>query len=138
MTTGGVLLDTCALLWFLEEAEFDAEAREAVEQAARAGSLRVSPMSAWEVGTLVARGQLVLSMPVEVWFNMILDLPGVALDEVSPKICIEASNLPGTPPGDIADRLLIATSRSGGRALVTRDPDLLAYASEGHIRAMRC
>ena len=138
MTNGGILLDTCALLWFLEEADFDAEAREQVEEAARTANLWVSPISAWEVSTLVARGQLVLSMPVEVWFNMVLDLPGVTLAEISPKICIESSNLPGAPPGDIADRLLIATSRSNGRTLVTRDLDLLDYASEGHIRAVRC
>ena len=138
MATGGVLLDTCALLWLLEEADFDPEARERVEEAARSANLWVSPMSAWEVGMLVARRQLVLSMPVEVWFNMILDLPGVNLAELSPTVCIESSNLPGTPPGDIADRLLIATSRSSGWALVTRDPDLLDYASEGHIRAIQC
>ena len=138
MTSGGVLLDTCALLWLLEEAEFDAETLEQVEAAARTANLWVSPVSAWEVGMLTARGQLVLSMPVEVWFDKIRELPGVGLAEISPKIFIESSQLPGSPPGDIADRLLIATSRSSGLQLVTRDPKLLDYAAEGHIRAIRC
>ncbi|MDA7946548.1 MAG: type II toxin-antitoxin system VapC family toxin [Hyphomicrobiaceae bacterium] len=138
MTSGGVLLDTCALLWLLEEAEFDAETLEQVEAAARTANLWVSPVSAWEVGMLTARGQLVLSMPVEVWFDKIRELPGVGLAEISAKIFIESSQLPGSPPGDIADRLLIATSRSSGLQLVTRDPKLLDYAAEGHIRAIRC
>ena len=138
MSSDGILLDTCALLWLLEEAEFDPDALEQVEAAARASNVWVSPISAWEVGMLVGRGQLVLSMPVEVWFGKICELPGVGLADVSPKICIESSKLPAAPPGDIADRLLIATSRSSGLRLVTRDPELLDYAGEGHIRAIRC
>ncbi|MEM8743523.1 MAG: type II toxin-antitoxin system VapC family toxin [Pseudomonadota bacterium] len=138
MSSDGILLDTCALLWLLEEADFDSETLEQVEASAQAANLWVSPVSAWEVGMLVARGQLVLSMPVQTWFDKIRELPGVKLADISPKVCIESANLPGTPPGDIADRLLIATSRSSGLRLVTRDPDILSYAGEGHIRAIRC
>lgn len=138
MSPGGVLLDSCALLWFLEEAQFDDEARERAETAARALNLWISPISAWEVGLLASRGQLVLSMPVETWFAMILDLPGIGLCEISPKICIESSSLPGSPPGDMADRILSATARTGGLTLITRDAALLDYAREGHIRAVAC
>jgi hypothetical protein len=61
-----VLLDTCALLWLVERAEFAADALERVDGAAREGNLWISPMSAREVGVLSTNGLLVLSMPVKI------------------------------------------------------------------------
>ena len=136
--SGGVLLDTCALLWLMEEAEFSAPALEAVDGAARERVLWVSPISAWEVGVLSSARSLVLSMPVQTWFETILDLPGVCLAELTPEVFIESSFLPGTPPGDIADRLLLAAARAYALTIVTRDKDMLDYAGEGHVRALGC
>ncbi len=136
--SGAVLLDTCALLWLMEEAEFSAPALEAVDEAARERILWVSPISAWEVGVLSSARALVLSMPVQTWFESILDLPGVGLAELTPNVYIESSFLPGAPPGDIADRLLIAAARAYGLTIVTRDGAMLDYAGEGHVRAMAC
>ncbi len=136
--SGGVLLDTCALLWLMEEAEFSAPALEAVDGAARERVLWVSPISAWEVGVLSSARSLVLSMPVQTWFETILDLPGVCLAELTPEVYIESSFLPGTPPGDLADRLLLAAARTYALTIVTRDSDMLDYASEGHVRALGC
>jgi len=136
--TGGILLDTCALLWLLEEAELDASALEQIDAAARNSSLWVSPISAWEVGAHSARGRLVLSMPVETWFDQILELPGIGLAELRPGIFIDSSSLPGDAPGDIADRLMVAAARAYGLTLVTRDKALLDYAAEGYIQAIAC
>lgn len=135
---GGVLLDTCALLWLVEKAPFEAEALERVDNAARQGSLWVSPVSAWEVGALAASGRLVLSMPVEAWFEAVLALPGVRQMDITPEVLIASSFLPGAPPGDYADRLLAATARAQTMTLITRDKALLAYASDGHVRALAC
>lgn len=134
----GVLLDTCALLWLLEEAKLDRAAVERIDAAARESCLWVSPVSAWEVGALSAQGRLVLSMPVETWFEQILDLPGVGLAELTPGIFIDSSSLPGDAPGDLADRLMVASARSCGLTLVTRYRALLDYAAEGHVRALAC
>ena len=136
--SGGVLLDTCALLWLMEEAEFSTPALEAVDAAAQERSLWVSPISAWEVGVLSSSRRLVLSMPVQTWFDTILDLPGVGLAELTPNVFIESSFLPGTPPGDIADRLLVAAARAYALTIVTRDSAMLDYAGEGHVRALGC
>ncbi len=136
--SGAVLLDTCALLWLMEEAEFSAPALEAVDEAARERILWVSPISAWEVGVLSSARALVLSMPVQTWFESILDLPGVGLAELKPNVYIESSFLPGAPPGDIADRLLVAAARAYGLTILTRDSAMLDYAGEGHVRAMAC
>jgi len=134
----GVLLDTCALLWLLEGAGLDPEALERIDVAATDSNLWVSPISAWEVGVLSARGQLVLSMPVEAWFDEIVELPGAGLAELGPRVFIGASQLPGQAPGDLADRLMAALARTYGLTLITRDQALLDYAGEGHVRALRC
>lgn len=135
---GGYLLDTCALLWLLEEAELDSAALEQIDAAAGNSNLWVSPISAWEVGVLSAQGKLVLSMPVETWFEQILELPGVGLVELRPGIFIDSSSLPGNAPGDIADRLMAAAARAYGLTLVTRDQALLDYAEQGYIQALAC
>lgn len=133
-----VLLDTCALLWLLEGAELDPAALERIDTAAQGSSLWVSPMSAWEVGALSAQGALVLSTPVETWFEQILELPGVGLAKLTPGIFIDSSFLPGDAPGDLADRLLVASARARALTLITRDRALLDYAGEGHVRALAC
>lgn len=135
---GGYLLDTCALLWLLEAAELDSDAREQIDAAARDSNLWVLPISAWEVGVLSAQGKLVLSMPVETWFEQILELPGVGLAELRPGIFIDSTSLPGDAPGDIADRLMVAAARAYGLTLVTRDKALLDYAAQGYIQAIAC
>ncbi len=135
---GGALLDTCALLWLMEEAPLETSAREHMDAAARNSNLWVSPISAWEVGVLSARGKLVLSMPVETWFDQILELPGIGLAELRPGIFIDSSSLPGEAPGDIADMLMAATARAYGLTLVTRDKAQLDYAVQGYIQAMAC
>ena len=134
----GVLLDTCALLWLMEGAELDGAALEQIDAAARDANLWISPMSAWEVGALSAQGALVLSTPVETWFAQILALPGTGLAELTPGIFIDSSALPGAAPGDVADRLLVASARAYGLTFVTRDKALLDYAGEGHVRALGC
>jgi PIN domain nuclease of toxin-antitoxin system len=60
------------------------------------------------------------------------------LADISVKILIASSFLPGTPPRDPADRIIAATAREHGYQLVTRDGLLLDYAAEGHIQALAC
>ena len=53
--------------------------------------------------------------------------------------------MPGTPgllpPGlheDPGDRLLVATARVLGLAIVTRDRKILDYAAMGHVKVVTC
>jgi PIN domain nuclease of toxin-antitoxin system len=46
--------------------------------------------------------------------------------------------LPGQPPNDPADRIIIATARESDMTIVTRDHLILDYARAGHVRAMAC
>lgn len=134
-----LLLDTCAAIWLSQDEPVAAEALEAVDQAARDGTpVFVSPMTAWEIGLLNARGRLAMSMLPEDWFAALLAVPGMALAELTPKILIASSFLPGEPPRDPADRIIAATARALRLQLVTRDKLLLAYAQQGHIQALAC
>lgn len=132
-----ILLDTCAIIWIVEQEPIAEAAREAL-RARRRGGLFVSPISAWEVGLLIARGRLVSRMAPHAWFRSILATPGVDLSALTPDILIASSFLPGDPPRDPADRIITATARELGCALMTRDRALLAYAAQGHVEAIAC
>jgi PIN domain nuclease of toxin-antitoxin system len=60
------------------------------------------------------------------------------LAELSPDILIASSFLPGKPPRDPADRIILATARDLGATLITRDRALLAYGEEGNVSVAAC
>ena len=134
-----LLLDTCATIWISKDEPFSDDARQSLRRAREASEpIYVSPITAWEIGLLVARGRLNLLMPPSRWFERLLQAPGLRLAEMSPAILMSSSFLPGTPPNDPADRIFAATAREYGYRLVTRDRPLLEYAQEGHIQALTC
>ena len=51
---------------------------------------------------------------------------------------VESSFLPGAPPRDPADRIILAAARSSGLQIVTRDRAILSYAEQGHAWALEC
>jgi PIN domain nuclease of toxin-antitoxin system len=137
--TAPLLLDTHAAVWITEGLPLASEAIEAMDAAHRADSkIFVSPISAWEIGLLVARNRIGLSARPERWFQKVLAIPGVKLAELTADILIESSFLPGNPPRDPADRIIIATARDIGATLVTRDRLLLEYGKSGQINALAC
>ena len=134
-----LLLDTCAALWLAEGSPLAAPALQALAQARRAGTpIRVSPMTAWEIGVLVARNRLRLPMEPAAWFAALIALPGLSLAELTPALLAAAAALPGEPPRDPVDRMMAATARGLGCRLITRDSALLDYARAGHMQATAC
>lgn len=103
-----------------------------------AGVVFVSAITAWEVGLLVSRNRLNLLMEPQRWFARLLDVPGVQLADLSPDILIASSFLPGVPPRDPADRIILATARDLGATLITRDSLLLKYGEDGHVSTLPC
>ena len=57
---------------------------------------------------------------------------------MSPDLLIASSFLPGEPPREPADRIMLATARDMGAALVTRDRALLDYGGQGHVKVVAC
>jgi PIN domain nuclease of toxin-antitoxin system len=132
-----ILLDTCAVLWLANNDPLSADAERSVTEAADNGALLVSPISAWEIGLLVARGRLALSRPPPVWFDEVI-ASGVILAPMPPRVLMESSALPGTAPRDPADRILAATARAFSYRLMTRDEGLLDYGRAGHAEVIAC
>ena len=131
------LLDTCALIWIANGDPLREPAASALQDA-HDGHLSVSPMSAWEIAMLVAKGRMALSLDPEVWFDRFLALPGVTLAKMPPPVLIASCALPGAPPADPVDRILAATARAFGYTLVTRDRHLLDYGGHGHVGVVGC
>jgi PIN domain nuclease of toxin-antitoxin system len=129
-----LLLDTCALLRLAEGIEMTSDARKAAADA----NLTVSPISVWEIANLVRKNRVVLAMPVVKWFRRALDAMTAATSELSVDILANSCELPGSPPSDPADRILIATARETSMILMTRDKHILAYSRAGYVRTMAC
>ncbi|HEX4040262.1 MAG TPA: type II toxin-antitoxin system VapC family toxin [Xanthobacteraceae bacterium] len=129
-----LLLDTCALLWLAEGTELDADARKAIAD----GNLRVSPISVWEIANLVRKRRIVLAMPVVKWVRQTLEKTEAALSGLPIEILAGSCELPGSPPSDPADRIIIATARESSMILMTRDKDILSYSRGGYVRTMAC
>lgn len=113
--------------------------REAIRSAQTGNSgIFVSPITAWEIATLAARNRIRLSLSPDAWFDDLLALPGVRLAEMPPSLLIASVSLPGSPPSDPADRIIAATARTYGYAVVTRDGELTQYGQAGHLRIVSC
>jgi PIN domain nuclease of toxin-antitoxin system len=134
-----LLLDTCAVIWIAEDQPISDTAALALDNAHAADQfVYVSPITAWEVGLLVARGRLTTIIKPQLWFERVLDVPNMRLADMTPDLLISSSFLPGEPPRDPVDRIIAATAREYGYTLVTRDRLLLTYAEQGHIQAVGC
>jgi PIN domain nuclease of toxin-antitoxin system len=134
-----LLLDTHAAIWLVEGQSLSTAAKEALAAAtANHEDAFVSPMTAWEVGMLAARGRVRMPLTPLLWFERLAGSPGIALAELSVRVLIASSFLPGMPPRDPIDRILIATAREEDYRLVTRDKEVLEYAELGHVKVLAC
>ncbi|HVV43497.1 MAG TPA: type II toxin-antitoxin system VapC family toxin [Nitrobacter sp.] len=134
-----LLWDTCAAIWISDQAELARTTLDLLASAHRESAPSyISPITAWEVGLLAARGRVQLQIAPDRWLAKLLDIPGVKLAPMPPELLIASSFLPGTPPRDPADRIVAATARDLGATLITRDRVLLAYGKQGHVSVVEC
>lgn len=142
MTTGGVLLDTCAAIWLANGAPMAPGALSAIQLAGEGPGIHVSPITAWEIGLLSRpRGQrapMVFTPDPKTWFARLMAGPGIREAPLTPGIAVDASWLPGDLHGDPGDRLIIATARDRGLTIITRDRLILAYGEAGHVGVLGC
>ena len=133
-----ILLDTCTLIFLTEQTKLAAAAIKAMSAARLEGLTYISPITAWEIGSLTSRGRFQLLIRPERWFANLFEVPGVKLADMSPDLLIASSYLPGTPPRDPFDRIIAATARELGATLITRDRALLEYGEQGHVAVVEC
>ena len=116
-----ILLDTHALLWWLEDnPKLSEEARKEIGDLD--SDVYVSAASAWEISIKIRAGKLKMGNPIkdEMKINNFKSLP----------IAIEHATAAGQLPrhhGDPLDRMLVAQAQLEGLTLVTRDNDILRY-----------
>lgn len=133
-----IVLDTHAWIWVVAgDRTLSGEARSAIETAAAAGAVLVPAIVVWELAMLEARGRITLAKPCPEWVDDALAAPGFALAPLSPDVAVESVRLPQPFHDDPADRLIVATARVAGAALVTRDRRILDYGARGHLRVIR-
>lgn len=135
----GFLLDTHILIWIAQNASnevskgFFAE----VDAWSHSGKGYASPISCWEMGLLTSFGQLGLSRSIDrIWENF-TRAGALKTADLSARVLLESTRLPGSLHRDPADRILAATAREYGLTLVTRDGRLLDYAKQGHLNVRK-
>ncbi len=117
----GFLLDTCVVLWWLDEPNLiQADTRAAI--ADPGSETWVSSTSVWEIAIKAAKGRLRMPMP----FDEYLIDAGLRPLEVSWDHAMAVRDLE-PHHNDPFDRMLIAQARVEGLTLVTRDPWIQRY-----------
>lgn len=135
----GLLLDTCAVLWIGQGQGLTPAGKQRLAAALETGeALTVSTLSAWEIGMLVAKGRVGLTLDVMAWLDQFMQATGAEWSSPTPLGMVRSSSLPGQLHGDPVDRILVATAREADLTLFTGDKALLDYGGEGHVRVHRC
>jgi len=134
-----LLLDTHIWLWYAEgvTGRLRPASIRKLDEARKGDGLVVSAISFWEIGMHAARGRIQLAVPLRDWVEKALSVPGIRLAPLDAAVAAESTLLPGEPPGDPADRFLMATARTHGVVLATRDSRILEYAKRGFLRVAR-
>ena len=123
-----IVLDTHIFVW-LNQNDFRLtnHHRQVIEKEREHG-LGVSTISLIEIARLVNARRIILPLPIQEWFDIALSQEGIILISITPKIAVEAQELPGDFHKDPADRIIVATARIFDIPLVTVDKKILSYS----------
>jgi PIN domain nuclease of toxin-antitoxin system len=120
-----ILLDTHTALWaFTKPERLSKDAGRSILAAERTDGVALASISLWEIAALIARGRVQVEGSAERFLERLISRPAVFVLELTPEIAALATQFPADFPGDPADRLIGATARAHGLALVTRDEHL--------------
>jgi PIN domain nuclease of toxin-antitoxin system len=129
-----IVLDTHIWVWWVDgSTQLNLQYQNWIEEHKTHG-LGVSVISCWEVAKLVENGRLKLQCSVEEWIEQALVYPGVQLLQLTPRIAIESTQLPGSFHRDPADQIIVATARVCDCPLLTADERILRYP---HVKLPR-
>jgi PIN domain nuclease of toxin-antitoxin system len=123
--SGGLLLDTCALIWLVAESKrFTSRQRDALKAST---DVYISAISCAELAYLTDRGRLQLDAHWKNWFDAHTEQNGIQILDINYATIAEAFSLPEGFHKDPCDRIIAATARIHGLSLITDDRKLLTY-----------
>jgi PIN domain nuclease of toxin-antitoxin system len=133
-----IVLDTCALITFVNGGPMRRTAIQAIGDAQSRATVFVPSVAGLEIARKVSLGRLRLSdgARAAVWFAHALSEPGFEEWPITIEIAIAAYELPEPFHKDPADRLIVATARLLDAPVVTVDRRILAYGQLGHVRTI--
>lgn len=132
------IVDTCVALWIVE-GRTPRKVAEALTEALNDGfQTFISPITAWEIGQLARKRRFVSNLSPQRWFAQLMSTPGAALAGMPPEVLMESAFLNDLDTNDPADRIIAATAREYGYAVVTSDAALLDYGRQGHLSVLEC
>jgi PIN domain nuclease of toxin-antitoxin system len=121
-----LLIDTHVLIWLKDKPRYiGSEAASRLESALAAGEVWLSAISFWEIGMLVRRRKIEITVPLARWRadladRMIVEIP---IDGLT---AAHAGEL-DWEHGDPADRIIVATAMRMGLSLLTADRKILSW-----------
>lgn len=123
-----ILLDTHAWIWLMiGDKRLSSSFIKSIDSLKNEAKIFISAISVWEFGMLVEKKRIEVDMDPMKWVDLALAMDRVELVEISPRIAIQSTRLPGTIHGDPADRIIVATARQTNALLVTHDAQLITY-----------
>jgi PIN domain nuclease of toxin-antitoxin system len=105
----------------MERKRLSRAAESALRRARSIDGLAMASISLWEMASLFARGRIQTYGTIEASLRQVLETVGVVVKPITQEIAILATQFPESYPRDPADRLIGATARADGIALVTSD-----------------
>ena len=137
-TKSHFLLDTCVILFALEGIELHRDSVTKIRIAGEENRLVVSPISAWEIGKLVAAKKLRLPVEPLDYFESFAKTMGVSICNITSEIMVRSSFLPDLDHRDPMDCILIATARINNYTIITRDRAIINYGQQGYVKTLAC
>ena len=129
-----MLLDTHAWLWLLHDpTQLSEPAQTAIAKAEKENKILVSSISVWEIAVKHSLNKLKLPLPINEWFELAQQQPGITIEPLSPLDAIQSANLPGEFHKDPADRILVAIALRYDVPIISRDRKILDYS---HVKTI--
>ena len=130
-----LLLDTHIWIWLMNaDAILNHKTYlRTIEEYSEQEALRISAISVWELGMLVAKKRLILSNGLYAWVQESLKTQGLSVEPLSIDILLESTQLGNHAHADPADRMIVSTAKHLKATLMTADAKMISYCLDSNL-----